>query len=159
MIISPSASFTRPADTTAYGANDLVANSTTAGDVVPMSFGVSQLPNGAGTVRRVRLFKDDETVTAASFTVHLFSQAPVVTNGDNAAFAVSTARYYIGSVAIDMSTGAIASTTDVWKAAALSPELSFNARNSGAIYGLLEAEAGYAPSSGEVFEVTLDIEG
>jgi hypothetical protein len=33
-----SARFTRPSDTTAYASGDLVANSTTAGSVVPMSF-------------------------------------------------------------------------------------------------------------------------
>lgn len=159
MFITPSASFTRPGNTTQYSANDLVANSTDDAEVVPMSFGVSQLPTGKGTVKRVRLFKDDETTTAASFTVHLFSQAPVVTNGDNGGFAVSTSRYYIGTAAIDMSSGAIATTTDLWKAAALSPELSFDARNSGAIYGLLEVEGAYDPASGELFEVTLDIEG
>lgn len=159
MFITTSASFTRPANTTQYTANDLIANSETAGDVVPMSFGVGRLPSGSGTVRRVRLFKDDETVTVASFSVHLFSESPVVTNGDNGAFAVSTARHYIGTAAIDMSSGALATTTDLWEAVALSPELSFDARNSGAIYGLIQAIGAYTPSSGELFEVTLDIEG
>lgn len=159
MFIAPTASFTRPANSTDYGANELVANSETAGDVEPMRFNVSALPTRRGSVKRVRLFKDDETTTAASFTVHLFSQEPVVTNGDNGAFAVSTAEFYIGTAAIDMSSGAIATTTDLWKAAALSPEIAFDANPDGVIYGLLEVEGAYDPASGERFAVTLDIEG
>lgn len=158
MIISPSYTFTRPANTTQYSANDLVANSATAGSVVPMQFGAPQL-NGRGKVFRVSLFKDVETTTAASFKIHLFSASPVVTNGDNGAFAVSTAANYLGAVSIDQSSGATATSTDLWKDATVSPNIGFSVPNSGAIYGLLEAIGTYTPASGESFTVTLDIEG
>lgn len=159
MFIAPSYTITRPANTTQYGANELVANSETAGSVTPMRFNVSELQNRKGSVKRVRLFKNDTTTTAASFTVHLFNASPTVTNGDNGAFAVATGATYIGTVAIDLSSGALAATDGLWKAGALSPEIAFDATATGAIYGLLEVEGAYVPASGEQFTVTLDIEG
>lgn len=158
MIITPSYSFSRPADTTAYTANDLVANDVDAGDVVPMSFSVTGV-GAQGAVRGIRLFKDSETATAASFTIHLFTAAPVVSNGDNGAFAVTTTANYLGTAAIDMSSGALASATDLFKtSAALSWFFKLPTLTS-KLYGLIEAEGAYAPASGETFIVTLEIEG
>lgn len=158
MIITPSATFTRPNNTTAYSANDLVANHATAGSVVPMSFDMTKYGHAAnGKVRRVRLFKDDETVTNASFSLHLFSASPTVTNGDNGAFAVATAETFLGSVAVDMSTGAFASTTDLMECAVVSPEINVDL-GAGRLYGLLEALGAYEPAAQEVFTVTLEIE-
>ena len=64
MIITPTDSFTRPANTTQYAANDLVANSTTAGSVVPLSFPTNQI-RLQGIIRRVRLYKSAASATAA----------------------------------------------------------------------------------------------
>lgn len=158
MIITPFYSFARPANTTAYAANDLVANSTTAGSVVPMSFNVVAL-GAQGAVRGIRLFKDSETTTAASFTVHLFTAAPVVSNGDNGAFAVTTVANYLGATGIDMSSGAFASTTDLFKTSAALAWFFQLPTLTSKLYGLLEVEGAYAPASGEVFTVTLEIEG
>lgn len=165
MIRTPSDSFARPADTTAYTAGDLVANSTTANDVVPLAFNVGNFPHKSGVIGYARLFKDDETETNANFTLHLFSESPVVTNGDNGAFAVSTAEHYLGAVPCDMSSGAFATTTDVIKRFPVldgtSPVvIGFDASGDHTqreLYGLLEAEAAYTPASGEVFKVTLEI--
>ena len=40
LIMSPGASFTRPNNGTAYTSGQLVANSTTAGSIIPLSFKV-----------------------------------------------------------------------------------------------------------------------
>jgi len=161
MIISVSNSFTRPANTTAYTAGDLIANDVDAADVIPLKFTTSRLSSGRGIIRRARLFKDSETVTAASFNLHLFSQSPVVTNGDNGALAVATAQHFLGTIALDLSTGAFVTATDVIKAAAASPEINFDLQSVSArerrLYGLLEALGAYAPASGETFEVTLEM--
>lgn len=140
-------SFTRPADTTAYAANDLVANSTTAGSVVPLTF---VLPAGASKLTRVKLHKTGATATNASFTLHLFEDSPTVTNGDNGAFS-STEADKVGTVALD-ATGSQSSddtsvsvTTDI----VLTPDVDRY------VYGLLEAEAAYTPESAEVFTITL----
>ena len=52
-----SASFTRPANTTAYSAGGLVANSVTAGSVVPMSFTVQRAAGLTFNLQRARLQK------------------------------------------------------------------------------------------------------
>lgn len=165
MIITPSDSFTRPANTTAYAAGDLVANNTTAGNVVPLTFSVAALGKGNGIIRRLRLYKDDETTTAAIFDVHLFSQAPTVTNGDNGVFAVDTSRYFLGTISVDMSSGAFATSGDLAKAVAVSPEIQFDLRSVNEaerrLYAFIETGSGgsYSPASGELFEVTLEIAG
>lgn len=161
MIRTPRDSFSRPANATAYTANDLVANSVTAGSVEAMKFstqGTGAGGRGQGKIRRVRLFKDDVTVTNASFTLHLFTQDPAGAAGDNAAFAVTTSEFHLGSIAIDMSSGALPGTADLMEAVAVSPEINFFMEQGDIIYGLLEAEAGYVPASGETFTVTLEIE-
>lgn len=165
MIINPSATFDRPTDTTAYASGDLVANSTTAGEVIPLKFNISKLPHKSGVVGYARLFKNHQTVTNATFNLHLFSQSPTVTNGDNGAVAVSTAQYYLGIIAIDMTTGAFVTATD-----SIKRERKLDGTNAGLItfdissdpaareiFGLLEATAAYAPQNAEVFEVTLEI--
>jgi len=55
MPMTSSASFTRPANTTAYADGDLVANSATAASVVPLTFTSSRVV-GHGTIARVRLY-------------------------------------------------------------------------------------------------------
>lgn len=165
MIRTPSYSFARPADTNAYAAGDLVANSTTAAEVVPMKFNVGNFPHKSGAIGYVRLFKDDETETNANFSLHLFSEEPVVTNGDNGAFAVSTAEHFLGTIACNMTSGAFVTATDAIKRFPVlhdtSPGLiGFDASPDHVqreLYGLLEAEAAYTPASGEVFQVWLEI--
>lgn len=165
MIRTPSYSFNRPDDTNSYTAGDLVANNTTAGSVDPMTFNIGDLPHKSGVIGYVRLFKDDETTTNANFNLHLYTESPVVTNGDNGAFAVSTSRYYLGSVACDMSSGALATTTDLFSRfqvlsgsnlALFAFDVSQDKENR-VLYGLLEAAAAYSPAAEELFEVTLEI--
>lgn len=161
MILTPSDSFTRPANATAYAQGDLIANDTTAGNVTPMAFSVQQLGHNSahrGRIRGARLFKDDETATNAIFTLHLFSVEPAVNNGDNGAFQPTTAANHLASLAIDMSSSAVASATDLNKQVSIDPAVGFDLVKGKKIYGLLEAEAAYQPTSGEQFTVTLEIE-
>jgi hypothetical protein len=104
-----SAQFNRPADTTAYADGDLIANSATAGSVAALTFTTSRIV-GQGTISRVRFYKSQNTATNAQFTLHLFLEEPDVTNGDNGAFAIDTARNHIASIACDLSTGGLAGT-------------------------------------------------
>lgn len=157
------ATFTRPTDTTQYAANDLVANDVDAADVVPMLFTVSKLGRGRGIVRRAVLFKDTETVTAAIFALHLFSREPDVNNGDNGAFQPTTSQFYLGSIPIDMSTGAVASGTDVSKAGVPTADINFDltvfGQSERRLWGLLSTGASgtYTPGNGERFTVNLEV--
>lgn len=159
MIITPSYSFTRPANTTQYTAADLVANHATAASVVPMSWGITTIGR-SGIIRAVQLYKSANTSTAASFRVHLFTANPgTPTNGDNGAFGVASAAMYLDAVAVDLSSGGLAGgTTGIMKrSAATAIGFCFPAVNN-KLYGLVEALGTYTPASGETFTVTLEIE-
>jgi len=158
-IAVPSANFTRPADVLAYASGDLVANSTVAGSVVPMSFVAARVSGGSLAIRRARLKKSSASVTAASFRLHLYSTLPTVTNGDNAAW-LSPHSGFIGSFDLDLSgaNGRVFSDS----AGMAAPPVVGQEINTVAvvqtIFGLLEARAGYTPASAEVFTVVLECE-
>lgn len=150
------ASFTRPADTTQYAVGDLVANSTTAGSVAAMQFA-----GGPTVIRRARLTKSDDDVTAATFRVHLFSSDPTATapaNGDNGAISLNTAiADYLGSFSFDMT-----ASPDIYNTAgnvAVGVPVIGNEVMvpwTGSVYGLLEVRGTYTPASAEVFTVDLE---
>src|ERR1041385_3572399 len=95
-------SFTRPSDTTAYASGDVVANSTTAASVTPMSFPVP--PTGV-SLQRVRVVLSDATPTNAKFKLNLYASSPTLTtaHGDNAAWLTTSADYIGSSSEIDCS--------------------------------------------------------
>ena len=164
MIITPYDSFTRPANTTAYAQGDLIANSVTAASVVPLKFNITPVSMRRGCIGFVRVAKSNATATLATFKLHLFTSAPVVTNGDNGALQVASTEGWIGTVACDMATGGFAKATTGLKkrfqclgASDLPSLLCFDAVSENFLYGLLEADAAYTPASGELFKVTLEI--
>jgi hypothetical protein len=153
---NPSATFTRPADTTAYASGDLVANSTTAGSVVAMSFTVARVAAGSVCIRKARLQKSTTTTANAAFRLHLYTAAPTIANGDNAAWSTTRAGY-LGSIdfasanALAFSNGAAINGLPV-----LGSEMSVKLASGSTIVGLLEARAAYAPGNAEVFEIELE---
>lgn len=148
-------SFTRPADTTAYASGDIVANSTTAGSVVPLNF--PNCSNGIGRtlqIRRVRIFKTNTSTTNASFRVHLFNVLPTVTSGDNAALAIATGgANYLGQVDITVGQG-----TGDGAAGQATTEINCHPVGGATnLYGLLECRGAYTPGSAEVFTISLEM--
>jgi hypothetical protein len=147
------ASFTRPADTTAYASGDLVANSTTAGSVRPLEFQVAARQRGA-MIRRVILHKSGTGVTNSSFRAHIYRAAPItVANGDNGVWSTNRSIDYAGAfdVTVDrpFTDGAIGVGVPLTGA-----EISVN---DDGIFVLLEARGAYTPGSAEVFSVSLEV--
>jgi hypothetical protein len=151
------ASFQRPADSTPYAAGDLVANSTTAGSVAPLSIAISRAAGRASRILRARLRKSTASLVNASFRLHLFRAAPVVNAGDNAAFNVTGIADYIGAIDITMDQA----LTD--------GAVGFGVPNVGpcivtvpvagtTISALLEARGAYTPGSGELFTAVLELD-
>lgn len=159
MIISKirkiTSSFTRPADTTAYTSGDLVADNTTAGSVIPLKFNIGV---GGFKLHSIRIGKNNNTITNATFTLHLFESSPTNANGDNGA--ISTTRSNkLASVDLPI----MIAYTDAGQAHIRLGDTGFLApivgyTPSGLIYGLLEAKAAYTPTSAEVFDVILVLE-
>lgn len=153
------ATFSRPNDTTAYAVGDLVANSVTAGSVVPMSFTVTRVAAGAAMIRRVRFKKSGTTITNAQFRLHLYKVSPTPSNGDNGAW-LTTESTYLGSVDFDLTGGNARVFTDAAKVIgvpAVGSEIIFALTSGQVIYGLIEARAAYTPAANETFTVVLEL--
>jgi hypothetical protein len=161
-LIERTASFTRPLNTTAYAAGDLVANNATAGSVVPLTFTtVSRNAGDAVRIERARINTSNALLTNASFRLHLFEGTPVPTVGDNGVFnasgvlATSGIDGYVGSFAITLSNSGTTGSTgrgipDVGNAIIATPT------SGTSIYGLLEVTAAYVPVSGATFTVSIE---
>lgn len=142
--------FKRPADVTAYASGDLVANSTTAGSVVPITVARAAAAGLVGVIKRIRLFKSAASAANATFRVHLFTVAPTVTSGDNAAIVIATgAAGYIGQFDI----ASMQTMTD-GAAGFIAADVAFYGEN---IYALLEARGAYTPASAETFTLSLEV--
>lgn len=165
-LLTVPASFSRPADTTAYAAGDLMANSTTAGLVAPAELvGATRAAGEAIRVERIRLRKSGASLTNAAFRVHLFSKPPSVTVGDNAAFAaagvlaLSDIEGHVGSVDVILDTAGVIGARGVgvpMTGAGITCESGGGTGVETSLWALIEARAAYAPSSGETFFVTLE---
>jgi hypothetical protein len=148
-----SANFTRPGDTTAYASGDLVANSTTAGQVTPMTFSLARVTGRGGMIRRARLRKNGTSITNASFRLHLYSASPTPANGDNSAWSTDKAANYVGAMDFTVdkafTDGAAGNGVPM-----IGSEIIFTADT---YYGLLEARGAYTPANGETFDVSLEL--
>lgn len=161
-IFNNSASFTRPADTNVYAAGDLVANSVTAGSVVPMAVPVG---GQAGFINmrltRVRLLKSGTTATNANFTVHFYS-SPTITcaNGDNGVFSTNQAANWLGSINVTSMQAFTDGCNGVGSFASGSEAFLKVSNATGPsqqnVYCLLQAQAAYTPASAEVFTLILE---
>ena len=155
-------SFTRPADTTAYTANDLVAGSTSV--VAANSPGIlDAVYDGADGFRfdRVRLYKSNKSLTNASFRVHIFSSQPTWDVGDNGAggaitaLAIADMSSHVGYVDITMDR-ASATAGAYGMANPSSGAITVKPGSNTAIYVAVQATAAYTPVSGETFTIALE---
>lgn len=146
-----SGSFTRPNNTTAYVATDLVANSTVAGSVSPITVTFKNTSNGVW-IRHIHLKHSKATVTASSFKVWFLNTSPTMTNGDNDTIAGPTLATILGICTVDVDnlvTGSGATGEAYFRSGQIYlPTTS---------YALIEANAAYTPAALEVF--TLDVRG
>lgn len=154
--------FTRPSDTTAYAAKDVVCNSTSSPTVITFA-DFARVNAGSGIIVRARLFTDKKDVTA-QFRLHLFHTAPTAIN-DNAPYTLlyANAANRIGQ--LDFPAMATEDATNSTSSAAMRPaadgsagppNLWFQAASgSRAIYGVLETLTGFTPASGQKFYVEL----
>lgn len=150
--LTQTATFTRPADTTAYTAGDLVANTTTAGEVVALEFGGSPSQEVLRTIRAARVRRSGTGSNGVSFALFIYSAAPTPTNGDNGAF-LTTGRATLLSKFVGTAGDAFADgkTTQM----APSPNAQIPPIIAGKVYGLLQVNDAMAPASGETFTVQL----
>lgn len=158
-IHTPSSTLTRPANTTAYAANDLVASSTTAGSIVVPSFTAVPVGGMSGYIERIRLATNKTSGMASiNFTVRLWSEAPTYTNGDNGAYAVATNEdALLGTfTTAGMLQGATGASVE--DAPDIGTRVGFNLSSaSRLIYWDLEIESTLTPASAQTFTITPEI--
>lgn len=155
VVVVTAPTMTRPANTTQYSTGDLVANSTTAGSVVPLEFDVG---GGSGMVRKIRIRTNRTSggTTSAVFRVYLFRTAPTVAGGDNAAFNPANAANFIDAMDVvvneQFSDGAANSSNGA------AGEINYSLPSgSTKLFGLVRAGAGYTPASAEQISVALEV--
>lgn len=151
------AGFTRPADTTAYAANDLVGVNTSqaAGNSIEVPNAVGN-PGDAFRIERVALRKSAISITNAQFRVHIFDRQPTWTNGDNgaggaiSALAVSDLAGHCGYVDITMDRAS--ATAGAYGEAAPATPITVSPQSGTSIYFAVQALAAYTPASQETFQ-------
>lgn len=156
------ASFVRPNDTTAYAAGDLVANSTTAGSVVPMTFPISVGNGRSIQIQAWELYKTGTSATNAIFDLYFFDATAIPTSsaGDNAAFlaanvlSINKGSEYKGKLTGGQMLGFSDGCKNVYPVTA--PGLTLRNTN-GVLYGVIVAGGAYTPAANEIFAVALNI--
>jgi len=157
---------TRPGDTNAYAIADAIANSTTAGSVVPLTWTATREAGGSGRVIGAEMAVNSATAFGA-IRLHLFNTTPFAAGGfqaDNAALAITYTALKAGSAGanpnyigyIDFTTFVAQSASAVSIGTCDLTELAFDcAPGSQTIFGLLEARAVFTPGNQETFNVVL----
>jgi hypothetical protein len=155
------ATLTRPANTTAYGANTVVSNSTSAGTVITFS-NVLPVNQGDGYIVAVRAMTN-QTAFAAALRLHLYKTSPdasVVLN-DAAAFKLMLADVNNRIGYVDLSgwttggTGSDAATAfGIFPGSGASLPLEL-ASASTTLFGVVETRAAFTPASGQQFVFSL----
>ena len=151
------AGFTRPADTTAYAANDLVGVNTSvaAGNTIEVPNAVAS-PGDAVRVERVVLRKSNKSLTNAQFRVHIFDRLPTWDVGDNgaggtiSALAVADLAGHCGYVDITMDRAS--ATAGAYGEAAPANPITVAPLTGTSIYYAVQALAAYTPVSQETFQ-------
>lgn len=150
-----SASFTRPANTTPYDAQDVVSNSTTAPTLLTFA-DVARGNGGSGVILSARHMKNSTGV--GSYRLHLYTVNTVAAINDNAPFTMLFANRAnrIGFIDFNHLQGGPGS--DSTNALTTFVNLPFvcNASAS-AIYGMLTTISVYAPTSAEQHFIELGI--
>lgn len=156
-------SFVRPADTTQYSANDLVAPSTSvlAGNTIEIPNAV-MFPGEAFRIDVVRLRKSSISLTAASFRIHLFRAMPTWSVGDNGAGGAIGALAcgvsdHVGYVDVTMDVAsATASSSAYGKANPSVGSITISPVTGTSIFVAVQALSTYTPASGETFSIGLE---
>jgi hypothetical protein len=146
------ASFTRPADTTAYAAGDAVSNATSSPTILTFA-GAARANGGSGLILSARHSKNN--TTAANYRLWLWRETVAAVN-DNAQFALLWANRAnrIGFIDFAHTTGGTGS--DSSSSLATFQNLPFTATGT-ALFGQLTTPGGYTPASGEQHFIELAI--
>lgn len=167
LVIPAALAMARPANTTAYSANDAVSNNATAGSVTPITFNLPNVDNLAAALTRCRILSTDTgpATAGATFEVWLFNSDPTansgVGGGDNAAFSQKQAGFVgrMSGTFIASSDGSMAVCTPIeGNFIAAKPDAVSASSGKKAFYALLKTLTAFTPSANST-TFTLTLEG
>ena len=142
---------TRPANTTVYTANDVIADVTAT--FIPF-LNVAKAIGAGIKIVRVRVQTEDTGVAGKKFNLHLYREAPTFI-ADNAAFAINytNASKRIGAIPVVMGAGNLGTVgMNDYNQLIINPV----ARD---VYFILETVDGFTPSANSTrFQITIDCE-
>jgi hypothetical protein len=160
----------RPANTSAYAQNDLIASNVTAGSIVVPSFTIPRDDASIIEIIRGTLYTNLTTgFTTFQGHIDLWDAAPTFTNGDNGAYAVATgAAHWIGHLTTQVSSAYQAGADGAALSAVVGEantddytrEHQYFARSiGGKIYWSMREidSTGFTPISGQTFTLALAI--
>jgi hypothetical protein len=145
---------TRPADTTAYAAKDVISDSTSAPTVLTFT-GVARASGGSGYITKARIMTDLKTWTGR-MRLHLFDTSPTAIN-DNSPFLLLYANKATRIGVIDFTTAATEDATNSTGAEVINDlvRLPYVTTGGANIFGILEVLEAATPASGQKFYVQL----
>jgi hypothetical protein len=156
-ITNPTSTLTRPANTTAYAANQLIASSTTAASVVVPSFAIAISAGGAINARLRLRTNAMSGWGGVNLSINLWSAAPTYTNGDGGAYAPATgsaawlANFLIPSLQ-QVGDGAIGSGS-----LTSANEMAIKLGSGTLIFWDLQILSAATPVSGQTFTLTAEV--
>lgn len=154
------ANFTRPADTTAYAAGDVVADSTSAPTVITFN-SVARKNGGHFYLVGAHMTSSGNEATKPQFELWLFNAAPGLDN-DNAAFTPTDAEIRTVLAVIQFNTwfeGTAGAGGNSWAAGVVNPDDALIECGAAVddVYGELVVRNAYTPISAERFDITLQV--
>jgi hypothetical protein len=156
ILVPVAVEFNRPADTTAYAANDSVSDSTSAPTTLEFP-NIVRENGGSGYLVRAVLVTNQPT-NVSQFRLHLYTAAPTAGN-DNAPFTLAFAQRASGLGFIDfdaMQTEGAGS--DMAVAAWRQPLAILAAGGTRSIFAKLETKLGFTPANGQTFRIVLIVD-
>lgn len=159
-----SESFTRPANTTAYAAGDVICNSTSSPTILEFT-GMAYLNGGYGRILGASLTSSNNPATNISARLFLFSSPSTGIDNDNSPFTPTDSEIkdvqgvilFAGAAAVD---GDASSNIFNGTPVSFPPQgITYKCDDlETSLYGILVADAAYTPASGEEIQITLEYE-
>lgn len=149
---------TRPNDTNAYALRDVIASSTTAGNVVPLQFeSLANTRAGTGYITKARIWVDGAAF-ATPLRLHLFVDTPPQI-ADNEPFELDFAisENHIGFIDFPVAIlGGTGSDAALFELDDLRLAIRSKDDDGGnPIYGVLTAQSAFTPTANQRFKVQL----
>lgn len=151
---APSATITRPSDTTTYAAGDEVSNSTSAPTI--QSFTVGARLGGSGTIKGVQMVSSAVPTLAGSFELWLFNATNTPQN-DNAAFGPSDAEALTVVAVIPLSYSYDTANNRFYTTQDIARPFVCAAADT-KLYGRVVVRNAYVPASAETLAITLYVD-